>query len=150
MPSNKLAVYIHFVWSTWDRLPLIEEVIERPLFRYIGGLSKENGCEPAVIGGTENHIHLFVEMASTISIADLARRIKSGSSRYVSETIKPGEWFAWQASYGAFSVSPRDRKTIIDYINKQKEHHASGKVWPSMELPVDSSSAKADEWLEAQ
>ena len=143
--SNKLAVYIHFVWSTWDRLPLIAEEIERPLHRFIWGVCKDNGCEPIAIGGMADHVHLLVGMASTVTIADLVRRVKSGSSHYFSETLKPGEWFAWQRHYGAFSVRPRDRKTIIEYINKQKEHHAKGTVWPSAEPEVESSSAQADE-----
>jgi putative transposase len=145
MPSNKLDVYIHFVWSTWDRLPLIEEGTERLLHRSIWNLCKESGCEPIAVGGTEDHVHLLVEMASTISIADLIRRIKSGSSLYFSESLKPGEWFAWQGSYGAFSVSPKDKRMVIGYINKQKEHHTTGQVWPSIELEVDKSSAEADE-----
>lgn len=141
MPSNKLAIYVHFVWSTWDRLPLVDEHMRRPLYRYIWTICQELKCNPIAVGGTEDHVHLLVELSNTITIADLIRRVKSSSSYFVSETLKPGEWFAWQGSYGAFSVTARDRTMITDYINNQQEHHATGKIWPSMEAPSKTSSS---------
>ena len=33
MRRNKLALYLHLVWATWDRLPLITPDIERRLHR---------------------------------------------------------------------------------------------------------------------
>jgi hypothetical protein len=39
--------------------------------------------------------------------------------------IAPNEFFKWQGAYGAFTVS-RDRvKSVTDYINNQKTHHAA-------------------------
>lgn len=69
--SNKLAVYIHFVWSTWDRLPLITEEIERPLHRFIWATCQDNGCNPIAVGGTEDHVHLLVELASRLALVSL-------------------------------------------------------------------------------
>ena len=31
--------------------------------------------------------------------------------------------FAWQEGYGAFSVSQSQRHKVIQYIDKQEEHH---------------------------
>jgi REP element-mobilizing transposase RayT len=88
MRSNKIAVYIHFVWSTWDRLPLIIEEIERPLYRFVWSVCQKNGCDPVAIGGIEDHVHLLVQIPSTVTITDLIRRIKSGSSHYMSGMLK--------------------------------------------------------------
>jgi hypothetical protein len=33
MRRNKLALFVHLVWATWDRLPLITPAVERPLYR---------------------------------------------------------------------------------------------------------------------
>jgi hypothetical protein len=35
MRRNKLALFLHLVWATWDRLPLITPDIERRLYRNI-------------------------------------------------------------------------------------------------------------------
>jgi putative transposase len=65
-------------------------------------------------------------LGSTVSLAQFMQHVKSGSSRFFSETLKPGAWFAWQGSYGAFAVSLRDREKIIAYLGNQKQHHADG------------------------
>ena len=31
--------------------------------------------------------------------------------------------FSWQRGYGCFSVSPKDLKVLIEYIENQKEHN---------------------------
>ena len=55
--------------------------------------------------------------------------VKGSSSRYVAGTLRPGEWFKWQGSYGAFSVSLRDKESVIRYIHDQNTHHADGSIW---------------------
>ncbi len=64
-------------------------------------------------------------------------RVKGGSSRLVSEKLRPGAWFAWRENYAVFSVSARDKKATIEYINDQKTHHAGNKLWPSVEAFED-------------
>ncbi|HSJ03756.1 MAG TPA: transposase, partial [Verrucomicrobium sp.] len=31
--------------------------------------------------------------------------------------------FAWQQGYGAFSVAPADLEAVVEYIDRQEEHH---------------------------
>jgi putative transposase len=71
----------------------------------------------------EDHVHMAIRMTRTTSIADVIRQVKSRSAHWVKSL--PGEWaeFAWQTGYGAFSVSPRDKKHLYDYIESQVEHH---------------------------
>ena len=95
------------------------------------------------VGGMPDHIHLLVALPSTISLSELMQRVKGGSSRYVTDVCKPGEWFAWQGSYGAFSLRKKDIKTFIAYIENQKQHHLDKTLWPDAEETfeeVDTSS----------
>jgi len=39
--------------------------------------------------------------------------------------MAPGEFFKWQATYGAFTVSPEAIEAISTYIRSQKTHHAA-------------------------
>jgi putative transposase len=118
--QNKLSVFLHLVWSTWDRLPLISETIERDLYRYIENTCRQHGCSVLAIGGTVDHVHLLVSYANTITIGDLMEYVKGGSSRFVTEKLNPGEFFKWQGNYGTFSVSPHDKNKVIRYIENQK------------------------------
>jgi len=135
--KNKLRVYVHFVWTTWDRLPIIRPEFERKLYRYISTVCADDKCDVLALNGMEDHSHLFVSLAPTISMADLMKHVKGGSSRFVSTELAPGEWFQWQGHYGAFSVSPADRSRVIEYIRNQKKHHADGSTWREAEEPTE-------------
>ena len=145
MLKNKLCVAIHFVWATWDRQPLITDDIERDLWRYIEAACNDDQCEVPAVGGMPDHVHLLALLSNTITLADLVKHIKGGSSLFVSDKLKPGAWFKWQGSYGAFSVSRPQIDKVVQYVRSQKQHHAEGTLWPNAEEPSEFSlSAKAD------
>jgi putative transposase len=133
MRRNKFAIFVHFVWTTHDRHPIIVPAIERDLHRYIASVCRDDRCEVLAVGGTPDHVHLLVSLSNTITVAQLMRDVKGGSSHFVSERLRPGEWFQWQANYGALSVSPNARKQVMEYIHNQKAHHADGTLWPEAE-----------------
>ena len=137
---NTVRSYQHFVWTTRDRLPLVTEDIERAVYRYIETVCGSVGCAVLAIGGMPDHVHLLVAFPTTLTYANLINRAKGGSSRLVTETLRPGEWFAWRENYAVFSVSPRDKKATIAYINNQKKHHAANKLWPSVETLDDEEN----------
>jgi putative transposase len=138
--GNYLRLPVHFVWATWDRLPLITEAHERRLHRQITVISEECRCKVLAVGGMPDHVHVLLAMPSTITVGDLMKRIKGGSSRFMSETLTPGEWFAWQGSYGATAVCETARQRTIDYIANQKQHHADGTLWPNAEKTQDDEN----------
>ena len=58
MPQSLSAVYIHLVFSTKDRRPLLRDKPTREtLHSYLGGVSKQLDCPPILVGGVEDHIH---------------------------------------------------------------------------------------------
>lgn len=48
------------------------------------------------------------------------QEIKGNTSKWLNEM---GACFAWQEGYSGFSVSPSQRQKVIDYIDRQEEHH---------------------------
>ena len=133
MKRNKLALYLHLVWATWDRLPLITPEIERRLYRNIESEARNMGCMVLALNGMPDHVHLVVSFPTTISIADLAKQVKGVSSHFVNETLKPETQFKWQGSYGAFTVSRWDLEKVIEYVKRQKDHHLAGDLYPEWE-----------------
>jgi putative transposase len=57
------------------------------------------------------------------SIADIARLIKSNSSKRVHGRWPEYRLFAWQTGYSAFTVSESGAAAVRDYIAHQQEHH---------------------------
>jgi REP element-mobilizing transposase RayT len=50
---------LHLVWSTWDRLPLLEEQYAREVYWVIGAKCAELRAESIAIGGIEDHVHFL-------------------------------------------------------------------------------------------
>ena len=133
MRAPYTQLYLHLVWATWDRLPLITDEIEPRLYAAIAQKCRQLKCVPLAIGGTANHVHLLVRLHTTVSVAQLAKEVKGSSSHLVTHEITPGEFFKWQGAYGAFTLRKEDVPVVQAYIERQKEHHAMADLWPDWE-----------------
>jgi REP element-mobilizing transposase RayT len=144
MRRTYLAVFIHLVWTTWDRLPLINADYERPIYRAIGAKCRKLRAAPVAIGGVEDHGHLLVELPATVSLAELVGQVKGASAHLVTHRLTPGEFFKWQGAYAAFSVSPTAVTRVHDYIAAQREHHSMGSILTEWEPPPVSTGDPED------
>jgi putative transposase len=133
MRTPYTQLYLHCVWVTWDRLPLITPAIEQPLYAEILHKCKELKCEPVTIGGMPDHIHLLVQLHATVTIADLFHDIKGASSHLITQKVMPEAFSKWQGAYGAFTVSKEGVPAVTAYILHQKEHHTQSKLWEDFE-----------------
>lgn len=133
--------YLHFVWATRQRLPLLKVELEAKVYAYITKVCQDDGCELIAIGGMPDHLHLLVNFSNTLSFAEFVQHIKGGSSRLINGALDPDANFAWQKGYAVFSIRKGDITTTRNYILNQKAHHASGKLWPALEeLPPDEDT----------
>jgi putative transposase len=123
MPHSYVSSYVHCVFSTKGRLPLITPELQLRLWPYIGGIARENGMKALAIGGIEDHVHALLSLPATVSFAKAVQLIKGGSSRWLHEAIPQSRTFAWQEGYAAFSVSTSQLDATVLYINRQKDHH---------------------------
>src|SRR5438093_4745116 len=104
MPQSFAAVYVHVVFSTKNRSPMIRSDWRERLFQYIGGIVGNRRGELLAAGGTADHVHLLISLGREWSLADLLRDLKAGSSKWVHDNFPGDRDFAWQAGYGAFSI----------------------------------------------
>ena len=134
MRSNFTQLYLHAVWATWDRLPLITPDIQKNIYGAIIKHCEELRCTLIAVGGVEDHIHLLTGLPPTLSVSNLIKNIKGSSSHLVTHDIKPGEFFKWQGSYGAFTVSYDGIDKVASYIRNQAIHHQQKSTIPTWEL----------------
>ena len=81
MSQSLSAVYIHLVFSTKDRRPLLRDKTTRDaLHSYFGGISKQLDCPPILVGGVEDHIHLLARFGRTITQAEWVKELKRVSN----------------------------------------------------------------------
>ena len=116
-------MHCHLVFSTKHREPTIHPEWQPRLYEYMGGIIREKkGCLLAA-GGMPDHVHLLISFAKEMSTSNLVRDIKANSSGWIHEMFSKSRGFAWQAGYGAFSVSFSNLDTVRRYIAAQAEHH---------------------------
>ncbi|MEH2104893.1 IS200/IS605 family transposase [Nostoc sp.] len=134
MRASFTQLYLHYVWATWDRLPLITPDIQKEVYGAIIRECEQLKCTVIAIGGIEDHVHLLTGFPPTISISELVKQIKGSSSHFITHEIKLGEFFKWQGSYGAFTVSHDAIDNIANYIRNQVTHHSQKSIIPTWEL----------------
>jgi REP element-mobilizing transposase RayT len=133
MRSNFTQLYVHCVWATWDRLPLITPDIQKTIYAAIIAECTQMRCTVIAIGGIADHVHLLTGFPPTVNISDLIKQVKGSSSHLVTHKIKPGEFFKWQGSYGAFTVSHDAIYQVVNYIQNQAMHHQQKSMIPLWE-----------------
>ncbi len=82
-----------------------------------------NNAKPIIINGVEDHVHLLIGIRPVVKISELARLIKTSSTNFINDIIKPEKKFTWQDGYAVFSYSKSDLPRLIRYIENQEEHH---------------------------
>jgi putative transposase len=135
--ASYTQLYLHGVWATWDRLPLIMPEVEPQLYAVLADKCKELGCEPLAIGGINDHVHVLIRFSPTITIARLIGQVKGSSSHAMTHAILPGTFFQWQGAYGAFTISKRSAPQVRAYILNQKTHHANQTLLDELERFTD-------------
>jgi REP element-mobilizing transposase RayT len=124
MPQSLSAVYIHLVFSTKNRRPLLrDETIRESLHAQLGAISRSLDCPPLLVGGVEDHIHLLARLARTITQAEWVKEIKRVSDCWIQQQSREYANFEWQGGYATFSVSQSNLDAVKRYIATQEEHH---------------------------
>jgi REP element-mobilizing transposase RayT len=123
MAHSFACILVHVVFSTKDRAPDLTDVCREKLYPYMGGTARDVGAKALAVGGAADHVHLLLSLPTTRSVADAVRDLKANASRWIHETWPSRRAFAWQAGYGAFSVSLSSSQTVARYIRDQAEHH---------------------------
>jgi putative transposase len=116
-----LSTRLHLVWSTKHREPLIHRQWQPRLHGYMRGALENLKSKVFVIGGVEDHVHVYCSLSATITIADLVSKVKSSSSGWVHDVLQ--QPFGWQDGYSAFTMSTSADEDVMGYILKQGEHH---------------------------
>ena len=123
MGQSLVKNYIHIVFSTKHRIPLIDDAIESELFGYLGGICNNLDCQVITVGGYTDHVHVLCMLSKKIPLVKLLGELKAHSSKWIKTKGFKYQNFYWQDGYGAFSVKSKDVHIVSNYIANQKAHH---------------------------
>jgi REP element-mobilizing transposase RayT len=113
----------HTVFRTKYSKNTIPEAHEKELYAYIMGIIENKKSKLYRIGGTENHIHMLLDMHPTFALSDFMKELKEYSSKWLSKNPNFPDFEGWAVSFAGFTYNLSDKQTIVNYIKNQKEHH---------------------------
>ena len=119
-----IKVYIHFVWSTKNRVPYLDsKELRLKVWNHIKENAKEKGIFIDFINGYSDHCHCLISLGVEQTIQKVMQLIKGESSFWINKQGLTKEKFEWQDEYFAVSVSESMIDTVRNYIKNQESHH---------------------------
>lgn len=120
-----IKAYIHFVWSTKNRVPFLEtKELRQKVWKHIKENGKEKGIHIDFVNGYADHCHCLVSLGTDQTIQKLMQLIKGESSFWINQQGLTKEKFQWQTEYFAVSVSESIVEKVRNYIRNQESHHS--------------------------
>lgn len=117
-------ILVHIVFSTKDRYPYLRDrAVRDDMHHYLGGILSNLKCQPIVVGGVDDHVHLLCALARTSSASDMVKEVKRGSSLWIKSKGGVLQDFSWQSGFGVFSIGFSQIPDVKQYIVGQEEHH---------------------------
>ncbi len=100
-----------------------DKALREVLHRYLGGILSNLDCQPIIVGGVEDHVHLLSALSRTCNPAEMVKEVKRGSSLWIKTKGDALRDFAWQGGYGAFSIGFSQVAGVRRYIADQEGRH---------------------------
>ncbi len=119
-------IFIHLNWHTKHDQPLLRGRTEELAHRALQNkASRMKGVSILELGGTDDHVHLAVQIEPPATISDLVQELKGASAFEVNQLVRH-KALEWPRGDGVVSFGRRHLSWVVEYIRHQREHHAQG------------------------
>ena len=133
-PNSKVYLFIHVITCVKNKEPLLTKPVRMVLFAHIKKHAAENGINVLSVNGTEDHMHAVVQMMPTQNLAQIMKSIRTDSANWINEGNFIKSQFEWEEGFAALSVSPSGIKQVLEYLDKQEEHHKTKTLDSELEV----------------
>jgi len=119
-----IRVWVHFVWATKDRQPVLTDPFRKQLLLHIEENARKKNIFLDRVNGYHDHLHCLISLGSSDTIEKIIQLIKGESSFWFNN--KSGfktSRLEWQDEYFAVSVSESSLSAVRNYIDNQEIHH---------------------------
>ena len=115
--------WLHLIWETLRREPMLDKRAAARAAVNLTEYSLEKGIYMKINYFNADHTHALIDLPTNLTIEDVIKLLKGGSSHWINENQLVRGRFAWGRGYGAFSVSHSDVDRVANYIARHEEHH---------------------------
>jgi REP element-mobilizing transposase RayT len=142
-PQSLAKILVHTVFSTKQRRPFLRNRdLRNEMHAYLGGILANLDCQPIIVGGVEDHVHLLCALARTRA---MVKEVKRGSSLWIKTNSPDLREFSWQNGYGIFSIGFSQIPDVKQYIANQEEHHRKMSFQDELRTPLRRYQIEYDE-----
>ncbi len=120
---SNITAWVHYVWTTKKRKPLMTKDIRQDIFDHIRENAKAKNIYIDFINGYTEHVHVLISMKANYNFGEIAQLIKGESSFWINKNKLTPQNFEWQRRYWAVSIGLSEVNRIRNYIKGQEEHH---------------------------
>ncbi len=134
MANSHRRIFVHIIWSTKGRAPILRGTMERFVLRRIREIADDLDLDVFAANGAWSHLHTLVAWNTSVTFGEAIRQWKSRTSREWNHSPE-GETtpLRWQRGAGIFSVAPKEVEMIRNYVFHQKRHHRDGTINAELE-----------------
>jgi putative transposase len=130
-------VWLHLVWATLERRPLLAKPAAMKLSGYLTDYAKQKCIYMKINFVNADHVHALIDLPTNLSIEEVMQLFKGGSSHWINESNLVADKFGWGRGYGVFSVSESGVAEVCAYIANQEEHHRKRNFVEELRLFVE-------------
>jgi REP element-mobilizing transposase RayT len=121
--ATHVRVRVHTVFAVSGERPLLAGGLGGRTHHYLAGIARRMGVGVDAAGGGDEHVHLLLDLPSTLALADCMRILKGASSTWLNKQDELPRGFGWRPGYAAFSVCASRFEDTVEYINGQRQMH---------------------------
>jgi putative transposase len=119
----------HMVWRQLYRHKVLQELLKTTWENLLHTIAHQNRMEVLAVDVQPDHVHLFVSMPPTLSIAQAVKPFKGISARQLRLMFpalrkRTRSDQLWAPSYYVGTAGHVSAETIRKYIEAQETHHA--------------------------
>jgi len=117
-------LFLHVVWTTRDREPLLDAPLAEFLGRTLPAIARKRRATLLALGAVTTHVHLVARIEPLTVIPELLRHWKGGVSVLAArEDIVPAGRLRWAKGYNVDSVGLKSLEYAIGYVLSQPRRH---------------------------
>lgn len=131
---SKVYLFIHVICCVKNKEALLSKPVRTVLFAHIQKHGEENGIKVLTVNGVDDHVHILLQMMPAQNLAQIMKSIRAESAGWINESRFMKGLFEWEDDLSALSVSPSSVKQVIDFIDKQEEHHKTKTLESELEV----------------
>jgi putative transposase len=118
-----VKIWIHAVWGTKNRQPILSKEKRNELFLHIKENAKQKEIYIDLINGYTDHVHCLLMLNADMPVSKAIGLVKGESSFWANKQRVFEQKFEWADEYFAASVSDSQIAKVRAYIVNQEEHH---------------------------